>query len=341
MTTRTEAQILEKWQHHESPLVSITCITYNHEPYIADAIEGFLKQETTFPFEIIIHDDASTDKTTEIIEAYVKKYPHIIKPIIQKENQSSQLKKNVLLPIILTAVLKSKGKYIAYCDGDDYWTDPHKLEIQIAEMQKYPECEVSFHPVFRRRANGKKREKIIAQHSAHNKIFKTKRLVLGAAQFCPTVSFIFKSSVFSAIPQWLFDAPCTDYFIQILASMNGGAIYINRAMAVYRASSLGSWTEKMSGSENFVRVYFEGMLQSLKDIDAHTNNKYSKEINTIRRELCFYMCINPVISLKIRKEIFNENKNKLDIKRRALWHLLFRNKNLSKFIFNVRNNIFN
>ncbi|OGT39973.1 MAG: hypothetical protein A3E81_01800 [Gammaproteobacteria bacterium RIFCSPHIGHO2_12_FULL_36_30] len=337
---RTEAQIVESWLHTESPLVSVICITYNHEPYIADAIESFLKQKTTFPFEIIIHDDASTDKTSEIVKSYTEKYPRIIKPIFQKENQSSQFKKNVLLPIILTAVSYARGKFIAYCDGDDYWTDENKLEIQIAVMQKNPNCDMSFHPVFRKSSDRKKRNRIIAKHSSQNKIFFTKQLVLGAAQFCPTTSFIFKSNIFKSIPQWLFDAPCTDYFLQILASLRGGAIYISRVMAVYRAFSLGSWSGRMTKEENLVNDYFVGMLQSLKDINLHTAYQYDKEIAIITKKLCFYMCINPTLSLKRRKKIFSENKKLLNISRRILWFLLFNNTKLPRFFFNAKNYIF-
>lgn len=329
------------WKSQKNPLVSIICITYNHEPYIADAIESFLNQKTDFPFEIIIHDDASTDKTPEIVRNYLQKYPHIIKPIFQKENQSSQFKKNALLPIILTAVSHTQGKYIAYCDGDDYWIDKNKLQIQVAEMQKFPNCNVSFHPVFRERIGGKKKEKIIAQHALHNTIFKTERLVLGAARFCPTTSFIFKRNVFESIPKWLFDAPCTDYFLQILASLKGGAIYINRVMGVYRACSLGSWSEKMSKDKILVHNYFNGMLKSLEDIDAHTNYKYSHEFLITKKKLCFFMCTNPTSSKKDRKKNFEEHKNILGLKRRIAWYILSQNAKLSRFIFHLKNNIFN
>lgn len=340
MATRTEAQMMENWQHLETPVVSIICITYNHRLYITDAIESFLKQQTDFPFEIIIHDDASTDGTAEIVQRYAEKYPSIIKLILQKENQSSQLKKNALLPIIMTAVSHTKGQYIAYCDGDDYWTDEHKLQIQISEMQKHPHCEMSFHPVFRKPINGKRREKIISRHSRHNKIFETKQLVLGAAKFCPTVSFVFNKNVFSDIPQWLFDAACTDYFLQILASLKGGALYISKVMAVYRSRSIGSWTEKVSKDKNLIHSYFSGMLLSLEDINSHTHNQFINELNVIRKKLCFFMSVNPALSLENRKEIFRQNKKLFDLKRKILWYLIFRNKKLSEHIFDIRNYIF-
>ena len=97
-------------------LVSINCITYNHEKYIAQAIESFLMQITNFKYEILIHDDASTDNTVKIIKEYEKKYPNVIKTIFQKENQYSKGKK-----VEIFGFKKSRGKYIAFCEGDDYW----------------------------------------------------------------------------------------------------------------------------------------------------------------------------------------------------------------------------
>ena len=100
-------------------LVSINCIVYNHKEYIKDTLEGFLMQKTNFNYEILINDDASTDGTAEIIKEYEKKYPNLIKPLYQIQNQYS---KGINMFDINNK--RAKGKYIAYCEGDDYWTDP-------------------------------------------------------------------------------------------------------------------------------------------------------------------------------------------------------------------------
>ncbi len=118
-----------------NPAVSVCCITYNHEKYIRDALEGFLMQQTNFSFEILIHDDASTDGTADIIREYEAKYPGIIKPIYQTENQYSK-------GIDISATFnfpRVQGKYIALCEGDDFWTDPHKLQIQYDFMESHPD----------------------------------------------------------------------------------------------------------------------------------------------------------------------------------------------------------
>lgn len=122
------------------PLVSICCVTYNHAPFIRQCIDGFLMQETTFPIEILIHDDASTDGTDGILREYVDKYPEKIFPLYEEQNQYSQGVK-----VDFFNYNRARGKYIAYCEGDDYWTDPLKLQKQVDFMESHPDYSVCFH----------------------------------------------------------------------------------------------------------------------------------------------------------------------------------------------------
>lgn len=143
MTTITESQIMQNWHvdNTNTPLVSINCITYNQELYLAEALNGFIMQKTDFPFEVIIHDDASTDKTADIIREYEANYPKIIKPFYETENQYS--KHNGSFFNLINA--KCKGKYIAMCEGDDYWTDENKLQIQVDFLEKHPDFSLCSH----------------------------------------------------------------------------------------------------------------------------------------------------------------------------------------------------
>ena len=133
----------------KKPVVSICCTAYNHEKFIQQAIEGFLIQKTSFPFEIIIHDDASTDKTAAIVRGYAEKNPHLIKIILQKENQ---YKKGMLSgsyfgfePLVRNVLPIAQGQYIALCEGDDYWTDPTKLQKQKEYLDTHLECIMCYH----------------------------------------------------------------------------------------------------------------------------------------------------------------------------------------------------
>ena len=132
----------QKWDDDIIPLVTVLCITYNHENYISNAIEGFLMQNTTFPVEVMIHDDASTDRTTEIIREYESRYPQLIIAIYQTENQFS--KRNGAIGRIV--IKKRRGTYIALCEGDDYWTDPLKLQKQVDFLESNPEYVMCYHP---------------------------------------------------------------------------------------------------------------------------------------------------------------------------------------------------
>lgn len=122
-------------------LVSIRCLAYNHEKYIRETLEGFVMQKTNFRFEAIVHDDASTDATAELIREYAEKYPDIIKPIYETENQYSK-KDGSLFRISHEAC---KGKYIAFCEGDDYWTNPYKLQKQVDFLESHPDYVMCSH----------------------------------------------------------------------------------------------------------------------------------------------------------------------------------------------------
>lgn len=132
------------------PTVSIQCLAYNHEKYIRDCLDGIVSQKTDFPFEAIVHDDASTDGTAKIIREYANEYPDIIKAIIEKENQYS--KHDGSLRRIINSHLQ--GKYIALCEGDDYWTDEYKLQKQVDFLEANPNYSMCFHNAIIHYENG-------------------------------------------------------------------------------------------------------------------------------------------------------------------------------------------
>jgi glycosyltransferase involved in cell wall biosynthesis len=140
MKLRTETQIMEQWAGNEAPLVTLVCITYNHAHYIHECLDSFLMQVTDFPFEILIHDDASTDGTTDIVEDYAQRYPGLIRLMVQQENQYSQGRR-----IVEICLKNARGEYVALCEGDDYWTDPQKIQKQVAFLQSNPDYVLTYH----------------------------------------------------------------------------------------------------------------------------------------------------------------------------------------------------
>ncbi|WP_343697526.1 glycosyltransferase [Flavobacterium sp.] len=145
---RNQSDIILNWKGNlDQPVVSILCDAYNHEKFIVETLEGFLNQKTTFPFEIIIHDDASTDNTPVILKEFAEKYPLIIKLVLQKENQYSQ-KINFWSDITFPM---AQGKYIALCEGDDYWIDEQKLQKQVDFLENNTEYVITWTDFFTRK----------------------------------------------------------------------------------------------------------------------------------------------------------------------------------------------
>jgi len=172
----------------QEPFVSVCCITYNQEAYIGDAIDSFLKQETTFPFEIIVHDDASTDGTADVVREYEARHPDLIRSILQTENQFS---KGVMVPFINT-LRYAHGKYIALCEGDDYWTDPSKLQKQITEMEDHPDCYMSFHPAVLNWNDGARAAQVVNAYSETIKVFSIEEVIVGGGSFIPSASIVLR-----------------------------------------------------------------------------------------------------------------------------------------------------
>ncbi len=285
MIEKTEDNIVKNWNSHETPVVSICCTAYNHENYIEEAIDGFLMQETNFPFEILIHDDASTDRTADKIRKYAEKYPSLIKTIFQVENQYSQGKS----PMKLLRE-KSQGVYIAICEGDDYWIDSNKLQIQIDSMKQNPDCDMSFHAA-EMRFNKNKYGEIIGKHVNGNKIFSTSEIILGGGSFCPTVSLVYRKELFSPPPSYYENAPVGDYFAQIAGSLNGGLLYIDQVMSAYRQSATGSWSSSMIESVDKVEKWSHGLLRALNDLNICLNNKYQNEIEQVISNHYYFMSL--------------------------------------------------
>lgn len=124
-----------------TPLLSVRCLCYNHAPYLRQCLDGFVMQQTDFPFEVIIHDDASTDGSQDIIREYAERYPDIIRPIYETENQYGKGK----IFDIINRAMHPDSKYIALCEADDCWTDPHKLQLQVSFLESHPDYVMSSH----------------------------------------------------------------------------------------------------------------------------------------------------------------------------------------------------
>lgn len=274
----SEGEVMSGWKG-DGPLVSIVCTTYNHEKYIEDAIRGFLIQKTDFPFEIIIHDDASTDGTRSVVRQYAERYPSLIIPIFQKENQFSKGRR--VIPI---AAGFAKGKYCALCEGDDFWIEGGKLQKQIAIMEQNQDYRISFHPCFNGYPDAEKkvfRRKIkdffLYPHRLN--VFSVRSVILGDGGGMPTASLVIRTDVFSGLPECFHEFPLGDYFLQIIASSPAGAIYIPSAMSFYRVSSKGSWSSKLALGYEHKLKHWRSMREAVLTLNARMAGVYSKSFN--------------------------------------------------------------
>ena len=217
--------------------VSVICNAYNHENYIRSALEGFVMQQTTFPFEVLIHDDASSDRTAEIIREYEQKYPEIIKPIYETENQYS--KHDGSLPRIQYG--RAKGKYVALCEGDDYWTDPLKLQKQYDALESHPETDICAHGAFVE-INNEIHGSI--EPRTKDDIIPVEELIVHGGNYVATASLMYKTSLAQDAPEFR-KMLGLDYTYQIHGALRGGMLYLSEKMCTYRQSTVGSWTERV------------------------------------------------------------------------------------------------
>lgn len=222
-------------------LVSIQCITFNHVHYLQQALESFLMQQTDFGFEIIVHDDCSTDGTTEVLKQYAEQYPETIIPIYEEENQ---WKKTGMKPVFRRMTELSRGKYIAYCEGDDFWQDPLKLQKQVDAMERCPEatfCYTGFQTVDNDgKAYRRKEYESWNGNGVSGEIFF--KLLENNMVLTPTTLFrkeVFTSAIYLNTPLRL------DYFAFLSAAALGTAIYLPERTACYRQTPTGAMATQL------------------------------------------------------------------------------------------------
>lgn len=230
--------------------VSVICLTYNHRDYIRECLDGFVKQKTTFPFQVVVHDDASTDGTADIVREYAERYPDIITPILQTENQWSKgktLSKTFIYPVL-------KGEYVAYCEGDDYWTDENKLQKQVDFLDSHPDFAVCFHAVqVYWQETGLSNEVFPTRELCFNKDVLTLDDLLKHNFIQPNgvlLRWRFHRDTYDLIPDRILPG---DWFIFLLHAELGKIKFMPEVMGVYRRHQQGIWYEVRRSHKWFER----------------------------------------------------------------------------------------
>ena len=262
----------ENKQMTEKAKVSVFCTAYNHEKYIRKCLEGFIMQKTAFPFEVIVHDDASTDGTADIIREYENKYPDIIKPIYQTENQYSKgvkFQKTFMHP-------KASGEYYAWCEGDDCWTDENKLQKQVEFLDTHPDYSCCYHKVFCLNLMDGSNRYIPAID--HPRDFKLDEIIRKGAVFHIS-SFVIRADCYRMKPDWFTVKGAGDFPLYIYAAICGKCYVLNDVMSTYNHGTAGSWTKRVSQNKTKNLEHEKRLLAMLNRVKEYYGYTESDAFN--------------------------------------------------------------
>lgn len=252
-------------------LVSVFCVTYNHKPYIGDALEGFVMQKTNFDYEVFVYDDASTDGTRDILLEYQKKYPDIFRLYLSEKNRWKDKERKKFILDLRKNNLTSK--YIACCEGDDYWIDENKLQVQVDYMENHPECFMYLH-------NCQWLDCTTGEFKCGNPFLidgegdvSVHDLVMQKNGHPPTASFLFRRDLFDA-PFFFYSTSVGDYPLVLCALAYGKVHYNSKKMSIYRFKSSGSCTSKFYKDLEYTNYYHLGLIQFLIQYNNYTSGKW-------------------------------------------------------------------
>jgi len=265
------------WPDGTEPVVSVFCMTYNHAAFVEDALQGFLMQRTTFPVEIFVHDDASTDGTAEILKAYAASYPKLFRTVLQVENQWSKhaphrfLRKAKLLPPA-AHLSEQRGEFIAMCEGDDFWVDPMKLEKQFRFMRENPSCAGVFHRCLVVDA-GKRQISDFWNGREYKARYSQKECLLDLGSAYATASLFFRKSSLQEgrSPSYYRKLPC-DHTLDVFLTESGDLAFIDFVGSAYRKHPGGVWWSASSLEQQ--KILAERFLCFLSDPELR--RRYSR-----------------------------------------------------------------
>ena len=292
-------------------LVSVQCLVYNHELYLNQCLDSILMQQTKFDYEIVIHEDCSTDKSKKIIQEYVDKYPDIIKPIYQKENQYGKIGFYGIFQI-MTA--KSQGKYLAICEGDDFWIDSYKLQKQVDFLENHSDYSMCFHNAIVLYQNLNKDAHVFCRNMNKSKNILLKEIV--SDWIIPTASIVLRKDIYP-LPLWTSNIYSYDMTLALWAYDKGHVYYISDLMSCYRKNETG-----MSDySNNSVSKVLNQKVLLFSFFNKETNYKYNdillERIKFYRKSSLFWEYRNKNLLLAfIKMPLFFLKKIMIVIKRK-------------------------
>lgn len=251
--------------------VTILCTTYNQKDYIRDALNSFLNQDTDLCYEILIYDDSSTDGTSQIIREFATNYPNLIKAFIAHTNTYT----HPLRRFAYNAWQRefSRGKYIAFCEGDDFWVDNKKIQKQWEALEKHKECDMCACWGCTVSEDGKTEISQI-RPKTHDGILTTQEVILGGGQYLVSSGLFYRKKLKEETLEFE-KISGLDYVLQIRGSLRGGIYYIDQKMAAYRRYTKGSWTMRVLRDKEKLNEQWNIERKMLRELDIDTKGEYN------------------------------------------------------------------
>lgn len=260
--------------------VSILCTAYQHETYIREALESFVTQQTDFPFEVLVSDDASTDGTAAIIREYAENYPDIVRPFLQEKNLYSQginLYDALLFPA-------ARGQYLAACEGDDCWTDPTKLQRQVDFLDAHPDYSACVHNTVAHYTDGSMADRVLFEQSGDRDI-PFSQVIRGMSHAFHTSSIMARREYIVNPPDFrnvAFSYGFTDYAVGVWLTMNGKVRFLDRPMSLYRiGSNPSAWSSGVDKHYGKLKRFIRGELAMLQAVKPHADAEQNRLVDRV------------------------------------------------------------
>lgn len=252
--------------------VSVCMVCYNHEKYVAKAIESVLQQQTNFDFEILIYDDASTDNSPNIIREYQKKYPNIIKAILSSENE---YKKGNARVTYKYDIIRAQGEYIAFCECDDFWLDTNKLQYQFDYLETHKNISMHLHAAKIVDSDGNDTHKVLGILGLRKKV----TLENDMRVFYPTASKFCRKEIFDNIPEYYYIGDAGDLPTMLLILDFNDAYYEGLVMSAYRTGVVGSANARFNSSTfNKKKEYILDRVNLLRNFNKYKQYKINNSV---------------------------------------------------------------
>lgn len=299
-----------------NPLVTIWCTVYNHKEYIEDAIQGFLNQKTDFTYEILIHDDCSTDGTTEILRDYERRYPEQIRVLYEEENliqkgrrQSKKERIQLLKDVYHGYEKEIRGKYMAICEGDDFWVDSLKLQVQVSYMEENPDCLLTG-------TNGlqldcRNNKMIPMSGFDEEKDVSIEEILLHKKMNFPTASMVLRKELYFRQSPY-FECRVGDWMFQIKAALDGKVHYFDRITAVYRYFHSNSWSQNTYNNDQNYVTHLLDMIRFFDQFKQITRGRFDKQVSGMVDDYYHSAAMHMMnIEIKDEQEFISEIYNNL------------------------------